>query len=300
MPLKRIQQSALRSSVPDVQPPTPLPPSGVQLPLSPALGSAEPDPLDSDDYYPYADGIPFASSPEQGRVMVDVRHALENYFEGWPGVYIGMDMLVFDKRGDRTSCLAPDVFLTFDVDKPVGRSYKIWLVGKPPDIVWEFGSVSTAKGDAGEKKERYRVWGVPKYWLYDPLGGLHKPRLQGFQLEEGVYKPLPAVYPKRRLRSVTSPRLGLDLHFDGLRLRIWDPAKAAYLRTGGELEKILLEEQAGRQEEREKRLESETRAEAEAQARREVEDRATAAETRVAELEKLVAKLSRSDSVPRK
>ena len=170
MPLKRIQQSALRSSVPDVQPPTPLPPSGVQLPLSPAPGSAEPDPLDSDDYYPYADGIPFASSPEQGRVMVDVRHALENYFEGWPGVYIGMDMLVFDKRGDRTSCLAPDVFLTFDVDKPVGRSYKIWLVGKPPDIVWEFGSVSTAKGDAGEKKERYRVWGGAGILAVRPLG----------------------------------------------------------------------------------------------------------------------------------
>jgi len=30
-------------------------------------------------------------------------------------VYIGMDMLVYDKRGDRTSCLAPDVFVTFDV-----------------------------------------------------------------------------------------------------------------------------------------------------------------------------------------
>ena len=333
MPPKRIQQSAPGSTVPVVQPPTPIPPLVVQPPLAPAPGSVEPDPLDSDDYYPYADGVPFASSPEQGRVMMDFRHALGNYFERQRGVYIGMDMLLYDKRGDTTSRLVPDVFVTFGVDKPVGRSYKIWLVGKPPDIVWEFGSASTAKGDAGEKKERYRVWGVPEYWLYDPLGGLHNPRLQGFRLEEGRYEPLLAKYPLKRLLAVTSPQLGLDLHFDGRRLRLWDPVAAEYLRTLAESEKERLEERAqkleeraGRLREREKRLQLEIRVEAEAQARREAEDRATAdgarataaedraaaaedraraaedraraAENRMAELEKLVAKQPASDSVP--
>ena len=51
-----------------------------------------------------------------------------------------------DKRCDRKSCSAPDVFVTFDVDRPVGQSYKFWEVGKPPEIVWEFGSASTAGG----------------------------------------------------------------------------------------------------------------------------------------------------------
>ena len=170
MPVKRVRQSAPGSTVPVVLPPTAIPPPIMQPPLSPALGSAEPDPLDSDDYRPYADGVPFTSSPEQGQIMMEVRHALGNYFERQRKVYIGMDMLVYDKRGDTTSCLAPDVFVTFGVDKPMGRSYKIWLVGKPPDIVWEFGSASTAKEDAGTKKKRYRRWGVPEYRLYDAQG----------------------------------------------------------------------------------------------------------------------------------
>ena len=62
-----------------------------------------------------------------------------------------------DKRCDRKTCLAPDVFVTFDVDRRVGQSYKIWEVGKPPRIVWEFGSAGTAAG--GGKKERYQVCG---------------------------------------------------------------------------------------------------------------------------------------------
>ena len=306
VPVKRIQQSAPVSTVPVVQP-TPIPPTIVQPPLSPAPGSVETDPLDSDDYYPYADGVPFASSPEQGQVMMDVRHALGNYFERQRTVYIGMDMLVYDKRGDRTSCLAPDVFVTFDVAKPVGRSYKIWLVGKPPDIVWEFASASTAKENAGMKKKRYRGWGVPEYWLYDPQGGLHKPRLQGFRLVKGRYRRLPEERRSDSLLVVTSPLLGLELHSSERGLRFWDPEAGDYLRTGGESEKERLvekaeklEERAGRLEEREKRLQLEIRVEAEAQARRESEDRATAAEARVAELEALVAKLTAPDPVSRK
>ena len=222
-------------------------------------------------------------------------------------MYIGMDMLVYDKRGDRTSCLAPNVFVTFDVAKPVGRSYKIWLVGKPPDIVWEFASASTAKEDAGTKKQRYRGWGVPEYWLYDPQGGLHKPRLQGFRLVKGRYRRLPEERRSDSLLVVTSPLLGLELHSSERGLRFWDPEAGDYLRTGGESEKERLveqaeklEERAGRLEEREKRLQLEIRLEAEAQARRESEDRATAAEARAAELEALVAKLTAPDPVSRK
>jgi len=203
----------------------------------------------------------------------------------------------------------------------VGRSYKIWLVGKPPDIVWEFGSASTAKEDAGTKKKRYRGWGVPEYWLYDPQGGLHEPRLQGFRLVKGRYRRLPEQRRSDSLLVVTSPLLGLELHSSERGLRFWDPEAGDYLRTGGESEKERLveqaekleeragrlEERAGRLEEQEKRLQLEIRVKAEAQARREAEDRATAAEeraraaeARVAELEALVAKQTAPDSASRK
>ena len=80
-----------------------------------------------------------------------------------------------DKRCDRKSCLAPDVFVTFDVDRPVGQSYKIWEVGKPPEIVWEFGSASTAEGGGDkEMKERCRASGVSEYCLHAPHGRPHR------------------------------------------------------------------------------------------------------------------------------
>ena len=78
------------------------------------------------------------------------------------------------KRCDRKSCSAPDVFVTFDVDRPVGQSYKFWEVGKPPEIVWEFGSASTAKGGNKEMKDRCRVSGVLEYWLYAPQSRPHR------------------------------------------------------------------------------------------------------------------------------
>lgn len=71
-------------------------------------------------------------------------------------MYIGMDMLVCDKRGDRTSCLAREVLVSFDMQKQVGWSYRIRAAGKPPNLVGEFGSASTAKGDAGDKRERHQ------------------------------------------------------------------------------------------------------------------------------------------------
>lgn len=38
------------------------------------------------------------------------------------------------------------------------------------------------------------------------------------------------------MRSAMSPLLGLDPHFEGYRLQLWDPVTADYLRTGGESE----------------------------------------------------------------
>ena len=313
MPVKLNQQSVPGATVSDVQPPVPVVQPSLLPPPRP-LPRVPPAPPGRDAVeYPYADGLPMASSPEQEEVMVDTRHGLKSYFAGRFSVYIGMDMLVFDRQGDDTSCLAPDVFVTFDMPGPVGKSYRIWEVGKPPDVVWEFGSDSTWKGDAKEKKERYRKWGVSEYWLYDPQGGLHNPRLQGFQLVKGRYRRLRAERRSDGLLAVKSPLLGLEQHFDGQRLRLWDPGAEEYLRTGAESERGRLKAEAGEERERKKRLkaeageereregrlkaeaeqkrereqrlESDSRAEAEAQARRESEAREAALRARIAELE---------------
>ncbi|MGD2069814.1 MAG: Uma2 family endonuclease [Gemmatimonadota bacterium] len=40
----------------------------------------------------------------------------------------------------------------------------------PPDLVVEILSPSTANRDRGVKLERYRLYGVPEYWIVDPEG----------------------------------------------------------------------------------------------------------------------------------
>ena len=38
----------------------------------------------------------------------------------------------------------------------------------PPDLVMEVASPSTAERDRGIKRERYRIYEVPEYWVIDP------------------------------------------------------------------------------------------------------------------------------------
>ena len=274
MPVKRIQQSVPGATASDVQPPVPV----VQPPLLPPprpLARVPPAPPQRDAVeYPCEDGIALISSPEQGKVMLETQHALDIRFESRPDVYVGFDILVYDKEGDNTSCLAPDVFVTFDMRGPVEKTYRIWLVGKPPDVIWEFGSDSTWQEDATGKKARYRRWGVAEYWLYAPHGGMHDPRLQGFQLVKGRYRRLPAERRSDGLLVVKSPLLGLEQHFDGQRLRLWDPVAKEYLRTGREDARDRRRERAGRlkaeageEREREGRLKAEAGEEREREGR---------------------------------
>ena len=60
----------------------------------------------------------------------------------------------------------------------------------PPDLVVEILSPSTAARDRGIKLERYRLFGVPEYWIIDPDGGtIEVWRLAGRANEPVVYGP---------------------------------------------------------------------------------------------------------------
>lgn len=55
-----------------------------------------------------------------------------------------------------------------------------------PDLVVEVLSPSTAKRDRGVKLERYRVYGVPEYWVVDPEART----IEVWQLAEGASEPI--------------------------------------------------------------------------------------------------------------
>ncbi len=222
--------------------------------------------------YPYEDDIAMACGPAHEEVTVDTRDALVNYCASRPNAYRGMDMLVYYERYDITKRVTPDLFVVFDARLPIGRNYRIWDAGKPPDVVWELAPDSHMKGDPKEKKELYRQLGVPEYWMYDCHDALDGPRLQGFQLVKGRYRRLPALPRGDGLLAVKSPLLGLEQHFDGQRLRLWDPVNNEYLRTGAEDARERVRERKGRLK----------------------------AEAEVAELRARIVKLEASGTIPRR
>jgi len=106
--------------------------------------------------------------------------------------------------------------------------------------------------------------------LFDPLGEYLRPRLLPYRLAASGYDPDAPVYLADGELGWRSEVLGLDLHTDGTRLRLWDPRTRAYLAMPDELAlAVALEERQ----------------------RRQAEQRAERAEQRIAALERELARL---------
>ena len=199
---------------------------------------------------------------------------LKHCFRGRRKLLIAYDMLVIYRRGKDAVSLAPDVLVSFGVPPGPRASYSVRGEGKPPDVVLEFASPSTVKADAGKKKEKYRRMGVREYWLVDPVGGYHDPRVQGFQLVDGVYERLLWKEGSDGMVAVWSPVLQLEVRFVDGWLRFWDREKARYVELPEEeRERLQRGAEARLENEAEARHRAEARAENEAEARQRAEAR---------------------------
>ena len=106
------------------------------------------------------------------------------------------------------------------VVRPRRRNYLLWEEGQAPQFVVEFSSETTREVDQTTKRTIYQdVLRVSEYFLFDPFEEYLHPRLQGYRLAKGVYRPIRPV--KGRLPSKV---LGLHLEADGELLRLYDPA----------------------------------------------------------------------------
>ena len=270
-----------------------------QLPAGPEPAStfplpvpfpASPEPETVEIEYPSSDGQPMAENDKQAHAMVDLFLPLLTRYAEADNVYVGLDLLIYYQRGNNLRRVAPDVFVIRGVPKRSRDTYKIWEEGKPPDFVLEVATPGTADDNAGDKMELYARLGVREYWLYDPQGGLHEPRLQGFALVGAKYRRLRGRKRAGVTLAVGSRVLDLELRFEGERLRLWDPATRQYLLNHPEEYKARQAAEAAREEEKAARLEAESRAqtaeaerEAEKAAPQEAEISAQAAETRLQE-----------------
>jgi len=209
--------------------------------LQTATGVALPDPMHLEGWEEQDE--PLASDPhsdEQTYCFTALRYLLNP-----DGHYVSMDRWLRLDPHVPSDKLLPDFLIArhllaqqWGVDE-----YLPWVVGKAPEVLGEFLSPSSEKADQGEKPERYGKLGVQEYFLFDPDGKYHVPRIQGWRLHrDGSRTALP-----RRADG------GIDSHLLPVRFRLMDDHVGVIDTRTGELalryedvQRLLRQEAAAR------------------------------------------------------
>ena len=263
----------------------------------------EPAPAPAEIYYPSSDGKPLADNPWQAHTIHAQYGMLHTRYVDDPNTFVAMALLLYYTEGEPADVVAPDLFVSYGVPNRHRDWYKVWEEGKVPDFALEVSSEESAEDNLGRNMETYARIGIPEYCVYDPMGGLHFPRLQLFRLaggKAGAYERVQWSGDTNSSLAIPSESLGLELRFEADRLRLWDPAAQEYLLEWAE-------ERAGRLKERARRLKEEDRLRKEEDRLRKEEDRLRkerdgylreraariAAEQRVRELELKVADIKK-------
>jgi Uma2 family endonuclease len=171
-----------------------------------------------------------AETDQHCELMIDLRKTLQAYYADNPMVYVSGNLLLFYIPNDRRRHVSPDIFVVKGVPKRERINYLTWEEGKGPQFVIELTSASTRREDVEDKFNLYQdTLRVSEYFLFDPLGDYLDPRLRGYRLYRGKYRPIRAV--RGRLPSRVT---GLHLERQGEAVRLYDPATGQLLLTPAE------------------------------------------------------------------
>ncbi len=215
-------------------------------------------PTDIPIYYPDTDGKPMAASDLHRDILNCTLETLKAHYAQRPDVYVSGDILMYYVKGVPHRVVAPDVLVSFGLDKKRRNTYLVWVEGKLPDFVMEFSSKTTYAEDLGKKMDLYASLGIQDYFLYDAEGLFLASQLMGWTLVDGVYVPV----SEHADGGLHSDVLSLDFHVDDEGLGFYDPVAGAWLQTPTEAAEARAEQEATRAEQEAARAEQEaTRAE---------------------------------------
>lgn len=157
--------------------PSPHPP-GLYSPLPPTQADL-----------PCDDGIPMETQRHKTQMEL-LMDSLTPWLETRSQGYVGGNMFVYYSLAQvkNQDFRGPDFFVVLGVPKGERQSWVVWEEGKPPDVVIELLSDSTAEADKHEKKLIYQDhMRVSEYFWFDPF----KPDdWAGFSLQQGEYQPM--------------------------------------------------------------------------------------------------------------
>ena len=190
----------------------------------------------------YEDPEPVEDGMRQELTITTLAFMLRWWFSQRPDVFVSAGGFIFWNPANGNERIAPDCYIALDTDPGFVYqfpNYFIWEVGKPPDLVMEVASPSTARNDLGRKHDLYARLGVAEYWKLDPTGGdLYGVTLMGERLVDGEYVPYDLnAEPDGSVWS-HSEVLNLDFHWDGEWFDIRDPL------TGNTIHPVESERQA--------------------------------------------------------
>ncbi len=201
-------------------------------------------PTDTPIYYPDTDGKPMAASDLHRDILNCTLETLKAHYAQRPDVYVSGDILMYYVKGVPHRVVAPDVLVSFGLDKKRRNTYLVWVEGKLPDFVMEFSSKTTYAEDLGKKMDLYASLGIQDYFLYDAEGLFLASQLMGWTLVDGVYVPV----SEHADGGLHSDVLSLDFHVDDEGLGFYDPVAGAWLQTPTEAAEARAEQEASRAE----------------------------------------------------
>lgn len=215
---------------------------------------------DADDEidYPTSDGEPLGESDLHRDLMIDLIEALKTHYQSQPDVYVSGNIILYYEQGNPGAHISPDVLITTGVEMRARETYKLWEVGKAPELVIEVTSRTTKLRDIGIKKGLYEALGVREYILFDPRNEYLKPRFQVFRREGELF--VPYLTPEG---TGYASLLGLTFKVVEDTLRIYETATGVLVPTPGEMRLSLKKEQEKVLAEREKAEAEREKAEAE-------------------------------------
>lgn len=197
--------------------------------------------------YPTSDGEPMGETDLHRDMMMDLIEALKEHYRRQPNVYVSGNLLLYYEEGNPNAHLSPDVLVTTGISNERRLYYKLWEIGKAPDLIIEVTSRSTRLRDVGVKKGLYEAIGVRDYVLFDPRNEYLSPRFQVYRLSGTGY--LRVLAPEEQGYQTG---LGLTLRVvDGV-LRIFETESGQALKTPQEFAEQAEQERQRAEQERQR------------------------------------------------
>ncbi len=138
---------------------------------------------------PCDDGMPMET--QRHKLQMDILiDTIQPWLDQRADGYVGGNMFVYYSLAQlkNQDFRGPDFFAVLGVPKTERLSWVVWEEGKPPDVVIELLSESTASNDKNAKKLIYQnQMRVSEYFWYDPF---NPNDFAGFDLNSGAYQPI--------------------------------------------------------------------------------------------------------------